>query len=627
MRETEILRGLGKARSNRFADGMVPAKRPTLGQRVLGKMTGGLVGYDSSNDAKPVATSIALESEGAIGKTARTLRGRAKQIDDTIREAEGYKDGVVPYLDKSGIVHGPGTSTSDSVPAMLSDDEAVLPAKTVEAIGPANLARLIEETNGVAPQHGLNRGKYATGFVSNTIDATKKTAGSLMDKARALAPSPSPSPAPAPTVLAPKATVPVQPVARIGTDAVSSASRLAPPASVSPSAPTTSALKPTGAGFERIAGAGKTLANAARATASAGILPAATIMSAANSYNKPTEEFQKQTGIQNGLGARAAGVMQDLGNTLTFGLAGKAGEALARLQSGDTQPSAPAPTSVPAPTTPANTQLTGEIPASEVAATQDNTTAASQPAVSPFREAQDMLRASEFSRGESWQDRADKKALRGRAMDMANIINSDQSQENNRYATDSTFAANAANSQIKLAEFQNQLGQQASKKVDDRLRAMSVEPKAKGGSQFSADAYAKNTMALQQMLAENGMRVSDLDDAALSDFVLAMEAKAKQDEDNSGVLMQLGRAVGLADPASESRNPLSAAYQANEIDRNSVLGPKAVSRDMRGRVLNSIRLDDAAGGTFGASTNVDQLGLKQRQAAYRQQARAEQGNR
>lgn len=50
-----------------------------------------------------------------------------------------------------GKVRGPGTSTSDSIDARLSDGEYVLPAKTVEHVGKARLDRLVLATNGKPP--------------------------------------------------------------------------------------------------------------------------------------------------------------------------------------------------------------------------------------------------------------------------------------------------------------------------------------------------------------------------------------------------------------------------------------------------------------------------------------------
>src|SRR5688572_20009400 len=50
-----------------------------------------------------------------------------------------------------GRVYGPGTATSDDIPAMLSDGEYVLPAKTTETLGKAQLDQLVLATNGKPP--------------------------------------------------------------------------------------------------------------------------------------------------------------------------------------------------------------------------------------------------------------------------------------------------------------------------------------------------------------------------------------------------------------------------------------------------------------------------------------------
>jgi hypothetical protein len=49
----------------------------------------------------------------------------------------GYKRGGMPtsYPRKVGAINGPGTGTSDSIPAMLSDGEFVLTAKAVRGMG------------------------------------------------------------------------------------------------------------------------------------------------------------------------------------------------------------------------------------------------------------------------------------------------------------------------------------------------------------------------------------------------------------------------------------------------------------------------------------------------------------
>jgi hypothetical protein len=54
-----------------------------------------------------------------------------------IAELRGYRDGGNPsqFPRKNGPISGPGTGTSDDVPAMLSDGEFVFTAKAVRALG------------------------------------------------------------------------------------------------------------------------------------------------------------------------------------------------------------------------------------------------------------------------------------------------------------------------------------------------------------------------------------------------------------------------------------------------------------------------------------------------------------
>jgi hypothetical protein len=81
---------------------------------------------------------------GDPGSTVDQLRSNWKKID----EASGYKNGgCVKRMEKGGDVDGPGTGTSDSVPAMLSDGEYVLPADTVDAVGKATLDKLKNATH------------------------------------------------------------------------------------------------------------------------------------------------------------------------------------------------------------------------------------------------------------------------------------------------------------------------------------------------------------------------------------------------------------------------------------------------------------------------------------------------
>ena len=72
-----------------------------------------------------------------------------------------YQDG--------GQVRGPGTGTSDSIPARLSDGEFVLPADTVRKVGVKSLRDLVHATH--APVKAKpGRHNYANGDLVTTDD-------------------------------------------------------------------------------------------------------------------------------------------------------------------------------------------------------------------------------------------------------------------------------------------------------------------------------------------------------------------------------------------------------------------------------------------------------------------------
>lgn len=110
----------------------------------------------------------APQRKGLMGAAMGLLRGRHAQIEAATNYAEG------------GIVRGKGGPTDDEVPMQvagkdvnLSNSEAVLPVKTVQALGgPEAVEELIEETNGKPPVKGGLRagGAYFTGTGGDVID-------------------------------------------------------------------------------------------------------------------------------------------------------------------------------------------------------------------------------------------------------------------------------------------------------------------------------------------------------------------------------------------------------------------------------------------------------------------------
>ena len=115
--------------------------------------------------APPPAPTPAPRRRGGLMGAFDALTNRKRQIE----EAAGYAQG--------GIVRGPGGPEDDEVPMQiagkdvrLSNTEAVLPARTVQALGgPKAVERLIEVTNGKPPVKGGLRegGKYYGGLVDD----------------------------------------------------------------------------------------------------------------------------------------------------------------------------------------------------------------------------------------------------------------------------------------------------------------------------------------------------------------------------------------------------------------------------------------------------------------------------
>lgn len=80
-------------------------------------------------------------SAPADASGAARLRAMIPQM-----EAMGFKQ-QPQYLARGGHVRGPGTGTSDSIPAMLSDGEFVVPADTVRKVGVRRLQDLVDMTH------------------------------------------------------------------------------------------------------------------------------------------------------------------------------------------------------------------------------------------------------------------------------------------------------------------------------------------------------------------------------------------------------------------------------------------------------------------------------------------------
>ena len=185
MRETQILRGLHKARAN-FADGFVssPESQEQLarGNQSLRRIG---AGTQTAKDLPFAAGDLLI---GAVRQPLSAmyngLRGGSQPasapqvaapnpnpasvaptiIAPAIEAMQQRHEMMKGLAQGTAFLEGPGTGTSDSIPANLSRGEAVLPAKTVRAVGAHNIARLIQDTNDGKPPKGLRAGGgYARG--------------------------------------------------------------------------------------------------------------------------------------------------------------------------------------------------------------------------------------------------------------------------------------------------------------------------------------------------------------------------------------------------------------------------------------------------------------------------------
>jgi len=207
MRETEILRGLHKAKRNKFADGMVPGEDPNafIRRRNAENAAKGVLATKDQADAAlrsnlppsapaPQQPAPPVQPSGMFG-------GLKKLIDNRMSDASKYRHGT-PF------VHGQGGV--DKVPAMLTRGEAVLPVKTVQALGPHNIAQTIAQTTGRAPKVGLRQQLPVHASVGTVLDDgvqwAKNAAGNVANRVRGLgsgqpqsgAPAPEPAAAPNP---------------------------------------------------------------------------------------------------------------------------------------------------------------------------------------------------------------------------------------------------------------------------------------------------------------------------------------------------------------------------------------------------------------------------------------------
>lgn len=269
----------------------------------------------------------AMLGTGAAARAGNRLSGRARQIDDAVDAAVGTpapapapqqpveapkKSGLRALLGLAdgGKVKGKGGPTDDKVgPVMLSDGEYVLPADTVEIVGRDKLDALRLATHDFVDDSnkpkvsGLR--KMANGGTFY-VDPEGVASRGQMPPGRAVVPYQPPR-------------APIE-----GT-----ASRVPPTAAAAPPAATSSLRSAVNTGGGRMGGFVR------------GALPVAAIGGAVDSfadvgsgYRDKFNESIGATGPVSSVAGDAARVMGNVGDAITFGLAGRLGRGLSNLTSG-----------------------------------------------------------------------------------------------------------------------------------------------------------------------------------------------------------------------------------------------------------------------------------------------------
>lgn len=296
------------------------APKPTIMsnvKKVFGFADGGGV-FDNVESGSSTSRSLRSINSSFVKRDPNALKIRTPQAMIGVRGNDGgaTKDiikrsglrGALRHAEVHegpGIVKGPGTRTSDSVDAKLSKDEYVLPGDTVEAIGKENLDEIVMNTHEFVNKPSLRDG---------VVYAADGDPGL---RYRRMTPNAGPQ--------QPAYTSPGQPINARPTLA--------------------GGLSPEAAAYGRNAAQQTAAFNAAKAAAPAarpvpgivsapGFAAGSGMASAVQTYNTPTSEYARRLGVDEpssfmgDLAVRGAGALQDLGNTLTFGVADRLGNAL-----------------------------------------------------------------------------------------------------------------------------------------------------------------------------------------------------------------------------------------------------------------------------------------------------------
>lgn len=276
--------------------------------RAIRMADGGLVGEAKKNLGNRAAT-IDGAVDSAVRATPAPAPAQAPQSEDAKRAAVGMppKKGFLRTMlgmAEGGHVKGPGGPREDKVPAMLSNGEYVLPAKTVQKLGgPEEIDELVRATNdGREPEGAEERDegrhtlrKLAGGGFVGPLDPSDPRYRAAQNRAAF------------------------------------------PTAGTPPTPPATPSVTPT------TGAPAQTTANQLRTRGGLGASLAApgAIAGAVQSYNDVSngyrDQFNKSVGAESPaqtLGADALRTMGNVGNAITSGYAGKLGQGISSAMNG-----------------------------------------------------------------------------------------------------------------------------------------------------------------------------------------------------------------------------------------------------------------------------------------------------
>ena len=142
-----------------------------VGGNLNNQATGSMSAADRIGQSYATLGNQALQGFGGTISGAGTMMGNAYRDQMSAYNANNAGYGAIgqlagiaipTFFARGGMVTGPGTGTSDSIPAVnqttgepirLSNGEYVLPASTVRQIGVEKLDKIVTKTNGKPPVH------------------------------------------------------------------------------------------------------------------------------------------------------------------------------------------------------------------------------------------------------------------------------------------------------------------------------------------------------------------------------------------------------------------------------------------------------------------------------------------